>query len=134
MSLDETLWTFVGVCIGFFTVSLIDILFQSTLDQFLILGPFGALLPLQYGVSGAPASQPRNVALDQVVFGALVLIFTYIPVMPPMWIRQIVAPDVCTSIGIMMKLGIMLPPAGAQYVNLCIMTTWLGLVWSGGSL
>jgi CBS-domain-containing membrane protein len=76
-------WLFhsVGVCIGFFTVSLINRLFQSTLDQFLILGPFGALMPFQYGLSGAPASQPHNVALDQVVFGALVLIFIYILVM-----------------------------------------------------
>jgi CBS-domain-containing membrane protein len=113
MSFDETLWTIFGVCIGLLTVSLINKLFQSSSGQSIVLGPFGALMTLQYGLSGAPASQPRNVVLGHVIAIAVSLGFTYITAMPT-WIRQVVAPAL--SIGIMAKLGITHPPAGAQCV------------------
>jgi hypothetical protein len=113
MSFDETLWTIAGVCIGLLTVSLIGKLFQSRFDQFLVLGPFGALMTLQYGLSGAPAAQPRNVVLGHIIAIAVSLGFSYITAMPT-WIRQVVAPAL--SIGIMAKLGITHPPAGAQSI------------------
>uniref|UniRef100_A0A7S4R3C7 HPP transmembrane region domain-containing protein n=1 Tax=Ditylum brightwellii TaxID=49249 RepID=A0A7S4R3C7_9STRA len=81
------------------------------------MGPFGALVTLQYGLTAAPASQPRNIILGQCVAGAISLIFTYVPtkVLKP-WLRMALAPAV--SIGIMARLGIVHPPAGAAAVAL----------------
>lgn len=62
MSWSETAWTFVGSFIGSVIMYLINEAVQVVTDQqyFLISGPFGALLMLQYGLIGAPASQPRS--------------------------------------------------------------------------
>ena len=58
MPFVETLWTMLGVCVGLLTVSSINRLFQSVTEQelYLIMGPFGALMTLQYGLTAAPAS------------------------------------------------------------------------------
>jgi CBS-domain-containing membrane protein len=70
---------------------------------------------LQYALTTAPASQPRNVVLGQVVAGAVSMSFTYIPEsMLPVWIRRAVAP--AFAIAAMVKLGIPHPPAGAHAV------------------
>ena len=114
MPFVETLWTIIGVFIGMLTVSSFNklFLFVSDAEYFLIMGPFGALLTLQYGLSGAPASQPRNCVLGHIVAGAISLSLTYIPEsILPTWIRQMVAP--AFAIGAMVKLGITHPPAGA---------------------
>merc|ERR1712130_355102 len=62
-SWKEALWTFLGV---FLTLSILTnintALGQSYgSDYKIIMGPFGALMTLQYGLTSAPASQPRNI-------------------------------------------------------------------------
>jgi len=81
----------------------------------LLIGPFGALMTLQYGLTAAPASQPRNVVLGQAVAGFIAMCFTYIPGnILNTWMRLAVAP--AFSITAMVKLGIPHPPAGAHSV------------------
>lgn len=80
-----------------------------------ILGPFGAMCTLMYGLSAAPASQPMNAVLGQAVAGAVSLAFTYIPEhVLPVWLRTAVGP--AFAIGTMVKLGVVHPPAGAHSV------------------
>ena len=75
------------------------------------LGPFGALMTLQYGLTGAPVTQPRNIILGQMVAGIIALSFTYVPEthLSPL-LRMAIAPSV--SITTMVKLGVVHPPAG----------------------
>jgi hypothetical protein len=49
------------------------------MTTFLLIGPFGALATMQYGLTAAPASQPRNAVMGQAVAGAVSLGFTCIP-------------------------------------------------------
>ena len=117
MSFDESLFTVFGAFVGLLTMSSLNEFFHfvSNEEYFLVLAPFGALVTLQYGLTAAPASQPRNVVLGHIVAGAVSLLFTYIPgSILPTWIRQAVAP--AFAIGAMVKLGIPHPPAGAQSV------------------
>jgi hypothetical protein len=113
MPFVETLWTMAGVFIGLLTVSSINMLFQTVTEQeFDLMGPFGALMTLQYGLTAAPAAQPRSIVLGHTVALAISMAFTYIPdSILPVWIRQLVAP--AFAIGAMVKLGITHPPAGA---------------------
>lgn len=62
ISWSETAWTFVGSFIGMLTMYAMNEGFEMVTEEeyFLIGGPFGALAMLQYGLIGAPASQPRS--------------------------------------------------------------------------
>lgn len=114
---DESLWTLVGAFSGLIVLSGLNRLFHFLSDSqyYLLMGPFGALMTLQYGLTGAPASQPRNAILGQIVAGAVSLSFTYIPdSVLPVWVRQAVGP--AFAIAAMIKLGIPHPPAGAHSV------------------
>lgn len=117
LSTQQSAWTIVGVFFGLLALSSLNELFQhlSQEEYFLLIGPFGALMTLQYGLTAAPASQPRNVVLGQIVAGAVSMSFTYIPddIIAP-WLRQAIAP--AFAIGAMVKLGIPHPPAGAHSV------------------
>jgi hypothetical protein len=112
MPLVETLWTIFGVFVGLLTVASVNELFVSKSEYYLIMAPFGALATLQYGLTSAPAAQPRAAILGHTVAIAISLAFTYIPeTILPVWLRQLVAP--AFAIGAMVKLGITHPPAGA---------------------
>mmetsp|Transcript_30086 Transcript_30086/g.89429 ORF Transcript_30086/g.89429 Transcript_30086/m.89429 type:complete len:181 (+) Transcript_30086:528-1070(+) len=94
-----------------------DVLAKRYTDDevFLLIGPFGALMTLQYGLTSAPASQPRNMVLGQMIAGAVSLAFTYIPEeYLSVWVRRAVGPAV--AITAMVKLGVPHPPAGAHSV------------------
>uniref|UniRef100_A0A7S1Y6L0 HPP transmembrane region domain-containing protein n=1 Tax=Grammatophora oceanica TaxID=210454 RepID=A0A7S1Y6L0_9STRA len=117
MGWRQTFWTILGAFIGLLVLSSINEMFLDLTrsEYFLVIGPFGALMTLQYGLTSAPASQPRNVVLGQVVAGAVSLCFTYIPeAILPVWVRQALGP--AFAIGAMVKLGIPHPPAGAHSV------------------
>lgn len=90
-------------------------MFLSKDEYFLLIGPFGALMTLQYGLTQAPASQPRNAVMGQAVAGAVSLAFTYIPeAILPIWLRRAVGPAI--AIATMVKCGFTHPPAGAHAV------------------
>jgi len=117
MSWNQALWTFTGAFASLLLLSGLNnyILHLSEEKYFIMIGPIGAVITLQYGLTSAPAAQPRNVILGQIVAGAIALPFTYIPtwILSP-WIRQAFGP--ACSILAMVKLGVVHPPAGAAAV------------------
>ena len=117
MSTDECIYTLFGVFCGLLVLSTMNMLTRNLTDKeyYLLLPPFGALMTLQYGLTAAPASQPRNTILGQAVAGAVSLSFTYIPEdILPIWLRLAVGP--AFAITAMVLLGIPHPPAGAHSV------------------
>ena len=73
----------------------------------------GALTTLQYNLTAAPASQPRNAILAQIFALVTTILLSYIPNIPP-WFRTALAPAIV--IPGMSKLGIIHPPAGAAAI------------------
>jgi len=117
LSHRQSLWTCFGAFCGLLVLSSLNEYYQylSEDDYYLLIGPFGALMTLQYGLTAAPASQPRNAVMGQAVSGAVSLAFTYIPEDNlPVWLRRAVGPAV--AIACMVKLGFTHPPAGAHAV------------------
>ena len=117
MTWDECFYTLLGCFVGLLVLSTMNELALdiSDNDLSLLIGPFGALMTLLYGLSSAPASQPRNVILGQAVAGAISMSFTYIPEsIMSTWMRRAVGP--AFAITTMVKLGIPHPPAGAHSV------------------
>jgi len=74
------------------------------------LGPFGALMTLQYGLTAAPASQPPNAILGQAISLAIAIGIASIDGLE-LWLRQSLA--TALAITAMVKLGLTHPPAGA---------------------
>ena len=117
LSFRQALWTIFGSFVGLLVLSSLNEYYQylSEEEYYLLIGPFGALMTLQYGLTAAPASQPRNAVLGQAIAGAVSLSFTYIPEsILATWLRRAVGP--AFAIGAMVKLGITHPPAGAHAV------------------
>ena len=83
-------------------------------DYAIILGPFGALMTLIYGLTAAPASQPRNCILGQVVSLSIALCLSYIP-LEGGWDKPMrISVTTALAIAAQTKLGIIHPPAGAS--------------------
>ena len=119
MTLRQSLWTLFGCFSGLLLLSgLNDVIHTQTEGElFFFMGPIGALMALQYGLTAAPASQPRNALLGQAVAGGISLSFTYVPEnIISRWMRQAIAPSL--AITAMGKLGVMHPPAGAASIIL----------------
>ena len=83
-------------------------------ELFFFMAPIGALMALEFGLTAAPASQPRSAFYGQMVSGAISLGFTYIPMAS--WLRQAIASSL--AIALMGKLGVLHPPAGAASILL----------------
>mmetsp|Transcript_2095 Transcript_2095/g.2997 ORF Transcript_2095/g.2997 Transcript_2095/m.2997 type:complete len:581 (+) Transcript_2095:145-1887(+) len=113
MTWNQSAWTLFGSLWGLvWLLGVNEMIRHSTDDQlFFLLGPIGALMTLQYGLTSAPASQPRNAILGQILSGIIVLPFTYIPEnILPIWLRQVIAPALANFS--MAKVGVIHPPAG----------------------
>lgn len=80
--------------------------------------PFGALATLLYGLSAAPASQPRNVILGQLLALSISTGISRFDGLE-IWMRQALATSL--SVSAMSKLGVTHPPAGAA-----------ALIWASG--
>jgi HPP family len=76
----------------------------------LLRSPFGASMTLLYGLTAAPASQPRNVFFGQIVSMTIAVSVSYLD-MVPVWLRQSLG--AALAIAAMVKLGVTHPPAGA---------------------
>jgi CBS-domain-containing membrane protein len=83
-------------------------LFSNT--KHFLLRPFGALMTLQYGLTAAPASQPRNAIVGQTLGLLIAHGVGQIDILEP-WLKQTLATSL--AIGAMVKFGVTHPPAGA---------------------
>ena len=77
------------------------------------MSSIGALTTLQYNLTAAPASQPRNAIFAQIFAVTTAILLSYIPNIEP-WFRSALAPAIVVP-G-MAKLGIIHPPAGAASI------------------
>lgn len=114
MSFNESSLSFFGSFISLVAISgLSEIIKNFSGGKYsILLGPFGALMTLQYSLVMAPASQPRNTLFGQTVAICVSLLYSYIPKHAfPIWVRSSLA--TATTIGLISKLGIIHPPAGA---------------------
>mmetsp|Transcript_8591 Transcript_8591/g.17611 ORF Transcript_8591/g.17611 Transcript_8591/m.17611 type:complete len:292 (+) Transcript_8591:1113-1988(+) len=91
----QSVWTFVGVLVTHIMFSGMNVAItkktQGELD--LVLPPLGALTTLQFALTAAPASQPRNAIFSQIFALTTALFISYIPNMEP-WLRDSLAPAI----------------------------------------
>lgn len=118
-SLSESTWTLFGVGITTLLVMLFSQFAKKYIDEesTLILGPMGALMTLQYGLTSAPAGQPRNIVYGNLLAGCIAMLFTYIPeeIIPTI---PRVSLATCLAISAMTKFGLTHPPAGGLAISL----------------
>jgi hypothetical protein len=110
MSTSESVWTFVGVFVTLLMLlSFSNAINNANPDLSLVTGPFGALMTLQYGLTAAPASQPRNAIAGQTISLTIALGMTYTS-LPTNLLRSL---GTALSIMLMARFGCTHPPAGA---------------------
>lgn len=105
----QTLWSFVGVFLTHVILSRLNYFIMSetadTTKLSLVLAPLGALTTLQYNLTPAPASQPRNAIFSQVFALTVANLISYIPLSEEnAWFRSALAPAIV--IPAMAKLGL----------------------------
>ena len=114
MPWGQAIWVFVGVFITMLTIAAVNEAISSSHQYSIILGPFGALMTLQYGLTAAPASQPRNALYGQVISISIALIVNVVIPATSEWVRVPVTSALAVST--MCKAGMIHPPAGAAAV------------------
>lgn len=117
MPLSESVWSLIGSFITLMIVSAIaeTIRFWKGDELYFVLpmAPFGALICLQYGLTAAPASQPRNCIYGTAIAGTIGLLLAYAERVPT-YIRICISAS--SAIAAMTKLAVVHPPAGAVAV------------------
>mmetsp|Transcript_62310 Transcript_62310/g.72878 ORF Transcript_62310/g.72878 Transcript_62310/m.72878 type:complete len:533 (+) Transcript_62310:249-1847(+) len=111
---NQVIFALMGCFLSLFTLSGINELIKdgSDNDLSILLGPLGALVTCHYGLTSAPASQPRNSVLSIIFTSTLAQASTEIPTdILPVWVRM----PLVASIGIActLAMGLAHPPAGA---------------------
>ena len=115
-SVATAAWISIGCFVTLLVLLGLNILVKdvSNGDYAIVLGPFGALLTLQFALTAAPAAQPRNSVYGIVLSAAISLLFKFLLFElagVPQWIAAAIG--VSLAIGGMSKAGIVHPPAGA---------------------
>jgi len=106
-------WVFLGSFTTLAILTAISRAISLKTGYAIILGPFGALMTLQYGLTPAPASQPRNAFYGQTIAISIALLVKLATAtIFHEWIRIPVA--TALAIATMTRLGITHPPAGAS--------------------
>lgn len=108
----SSFFTFAG---SFLTLAALTYLNKSLISAYgpgyaIVLPPLGALMTLQYGLTAAPASQPRNAIMGQAVALCIAQLIGQLSDLE-LWLRQSLATSL--AIGVMVKFGLTHPPAGA---------------------
>ena len=112
-TIEQSLWTFVSVLVSCLILTRTNDAFKSDLQTGgMPLGPFGALMTLQFGLTAAPASQPRSIIFGQAISITIALGVSNLDKWLTMYIRQSLATAI--AIAVMAKLGVTHPPAGAS--------------------
>lgn len=116
-TIRNSLYTFLGVFCTLLILTRMNSFIDDEYDM--ELGPFGALMTLQYSLTAAPASQPANAFLGQAISLSIAIGVASIDGLD-LWLRQSLA--TALAITTMAKLGLTHPPAGAA-----------ALIFAGGS-
>ena len=141
MPSSECIWTFVGSFVTILSLSFVSNIMNSIwmaahhhhnengeIYRFSFpLGPLGALSTLVYGLTSAPASQPRNAIYGSIISGCAGLIASYIPFS---LINLRLALALSLSNSCMARFGVTHPPGGALSLILSMDNNydWLSLL------
>jgi hypothetical protein len=113
----NAVWTFMGAFFSLLVLVGLSLLLHHWTGDGIVLAPFGALLTLQFSLTAAPASQPRNVIYGQMISLSIALLSnSYLRPILPMWL--LLPLTAAASIATMSKLGCTHPPAAAAVVAL----------------
>lgn len=108
----QALWTLFGSFVTFLTWSLMAEAVQVRNPSLRMMrGSFGSVVAAQFTLMAAPASQPRNAFLSQVLAGLICIPINYITFLPG-WVRTSVSPSLLVTA--MAKLGVTHPTAGGD--------------------
>eukprot|EP00978_Attheya_sp_CCMP212_P010037 scaffold24032_cov49-Attheya_sp.AAC.7 len=134
LSNSQCLFALAGCFLSLLSLSAINEQIQTSFDRGILLAPLGALVTMHYGLTSAPASQPRNSLLGVLVATVCSKSVAYIPTsVVPIWVRVALGPAI--AIAVTLKLGLAHPPAGAVAVLFALDTSndWksLGLLLFG---
>jgi len=112
MPWSQTMVTFLGALLTLFVITSVNLYMVNHYghNYSLLLGPLGAFVTLLFGLTSAPASQPRNAILGQAVSISIAMSFSYATALP-FWLRQSLG--TALAITAMVKLDLTHPPAGA---------------------
>jgi len=115
-SVATSVWIFFGCFITLLVLFGLNFFVKdiSNDDYAIILGPFGALLTLQFALTAAPAAQPRNSIYGfalSLVISLLCKFLLFELAFVPQWIAAVIG--VSLAIGGMAKAGVVHPPGGA---------------------
>jgi len=111
----QSMWTAFGVwCTHTILASLDYLIVSKSAGEYqLLLGPLGALTTLQYNLTAAPASQPRNAIISQVISLSTCYFLHQVEDLDR-WHRCVIAPTIVATFTA--RLGIIHPPAGASSI------------------
>jgi hypothetical protein len=109
----ESFFTFLCVLVTMSTLTFLHrYIHNEKGDNYAVaIGPNGALMCLLFGLTAAPAAQPRNAIIGQAVSMAMSLGIASTDVIP-LFLRQGLA--TALSVSVMAKLGVTHPPAAAS--------------------
>ncbi|KAL7456513.1 hypothetical protein ACHAWC_009335, partial [Mediolabrus comicus] len=111
-NINQCMWTFAGVYSTHTILEKLDAVLATVTPYTLVIGPLGALTTLQFNLTAAPASQPRNAFFAQVI-ALSTCYFLHQFERLDKYHRCTLAPAVST---ITARLGLIHPPAGATAV------------------
>lgn len=111
-SWNQSTLTAVGVLLSLLSICAVNEEFSITFgaDYGFPIGPMAALLALQFGLSAAPAAQPRTIMVGHILSIVTALIIAEIPSVH-VWVKQSIACSL--AVGLMAKLSVVNPPAAA---------------------
>jgi hypothetical protein len=119
---SEAFWTLIGSFLTLLIVSTIGAAIADAIEHLngpkryaFPMGPIGALTTLLFGLTSAPASQPRNTIYGSTIAGCIGMAVGVIP-MTYVSLRMSIAGSF--SIALMTRLGVTHPPGGALAVIL----------------
>ncbi|KAK1739795.1 HPP family transmembrane protein [Skeletonema marinoi] len=109
----QCLWTFTGVLSTHVVLSRLACFLARGGQYRLVIGPLGALTTLQYNLTAAPASQPRNAFFAQGIALCTCYLLHKFPGLD-VYHRCTLAPTIVATLTA--RLGLIHPPAGATSV------------------
>lgn len=130
VNLVGTIYALFGSFVSLLLASNLNEIIKKETESKIAMGPLGALVTCIYGLTNAPASQPRNGLLAVSIAGIIAVGSTYIPVETiPIWIRIALVPAI--TISATLGLGLPHPPAGAITIAFCSQEEpdWHGLLF-----
>lgn len=115
VNLSGTIYALFGSFVSLLLASNLNEIIKKETESKIAMGPLGALVTCIYGLTNAPASQPRNGLLAVSIAGIIAVGSTYIPVETiPIWIRIALVPAI--TISATLGMGLPHPPAGTLYI------------------